>query len=216
MKAAGLKYYTPLEEKINIISHAAGIVLSLVGLVFLIRHAILHGNIWHIFSFSIFGISLVILFTASTLYHSSKSVKLRSRMRIVDHAAIYILIAGTYTPFTLVTLRGTIGWAIFGISWGMAIMGITLKLYFTGKYNIVSTLMYVLMGWIIVFAVKPLISNLPTAGLAWLAVGGTAYTAGAILYSIKAIKLNHAIFHLFVLMAAFCHFVSVYFYVLPM
>jgi len=211
----GIKYYSPLEEKINIISHAIGFVLSFIGLVFLIRHATLYGNVWHIVSFSIFGTSLLILFAASTLYHNSKEPVLRKRMRIVDHAAIYILIAGTYTPYTLVTLHGTIGWVIFSVSWGIALIGITLKFFFTGKYNVVSTLMYVLMGWIIVFAIKPLINNLPVEGVVWLAMGGLAYTMGAIVYSIKTIKFNHAIFHLFVLFAAFCHFISVFFYVLP-
>ncbi|PLX50213.1 MAG: hemolysin D, partial [Desulfobacteraceae bacterium] len=134
---------------------------------------------------------------------------------IIDHASIYVLIAGTYTPFTLVVLDGTIGWVIFGISWGLALTGIILKLFFTGKYNLISTIMYVLMGWVIIFAIKPLIKNLPLEGLLWLVTGGISYTIGATLYSIKKIELNHAIFHMFVLMGSFCHFMSVFFYVLP-
>ena len=211
----GAKYYSPLEEKINIISHAIGFALSIVGLVLLVTFAILHGDVWHIVSFSIFGVSLILLFAASTIYHSSKQPEVRSRLRIFDHASIYVLIAGTYTPFALVTLHGTIGWAIFGATWGMALIGIVLKQFFTGKYSIISTAMYLFMGWIVVFAIKPLINNFPLEGLTWLIVGGVFYTIGAILYGIKRIKFNHAIFHLFVLVAAFCHFVAVFFYVLP-
>ena len=211
----GIKYYSPIEEKINIISHAIGFILSMVALVLLVWHATRHGDVWHIVSFSIFGASLIILYAASSFYHSAKKSELRSRLNIIDHASIYVLIAGTYTPFTLVTLKGTIGWVIFGISWGLALTGIILKFFFTGKYNLMSTIMYVLMGWVIVFAIKPLINNLPLAGLLWLVAGGISYTIGAILYGIKKIKFNHAIFHIFVLMGSFCHFMSVYFYVLP-
>ena len=211
----GIKYYSPIEEKINIISHATGFILSIVAFVLLVTHANLHGDVWHIVSFSIFGASLIILYAASTFYHSAKKSELRNRLKIIDHASIYVLIAGTYTPFTLVTLKGTIGWVIFGTSWGLALTGIILKLFFTGKYNLISTIMYVLMGWVIVFAIKPLINNLPLEGLLWLFAGGISYTIGAILYSIKKIKFNHAIFHMFVLIGSFCHFMSVFFYVLP-
>ncbi len=211
----GTKYYSPIEEKINTISHAVGFILCIVALVLLVMHATQNGDVWHIVSFSVFGASLIILYAASTFYHSAKKSELRNRLNIIDHASIYVLIAGTYTPFTLVTLKGTIGWVIFGISWGLALTGIILKLFFTGKYNLMSTIMYVLMGWVIVFAIKPLINNLPLAGLLWLVAGGISYTIGAILYGIKKIKFNHAIFHMFVLMGSFCHFMSVYFYVLP-
>jgi len=210
-----IKYYSPLEEKINILSHAIGFILSIVALVLLVIYASLDGDVWHIVSFSIFGSSLIILYAASTFYHRAKNPELRNRLKIFDHAAIYILIAGTYTPFTLVTLKGPTGWVIFGASWAMAITGIILKLFFTGRFNLISTIMYVLMGWIIVFAIKPLINNLPVDGLRWLVAGGIAYTAGAILYSIKKIKFNHAIFHVLVLTGSFCHFMSVFFYVLP-
>ena len=210
-----IKYYSQLEEKINIISHAIGFILSMVALPLLVRHAVLHGDVWHIVSFSIFGSSLIMLYAASTFYHSANSPELRNRLNIVDHASIYVLIAGTYTPFTLVTLKGPIGWVIFGTSWGLALTGIILKLFFTGKYDLISTIMYVCMGWIIVFAIKPLINNLPLEGLLWLFAGGISYTIGAILYSIGRIKFNHAIFHLFVLTGSICHFMSVFFYVLP-
>jgi len=211
----GITDYSPIEEKINIISHAIGFILSIVAFVLLVAHANLHADVWHIASFSIFGASLILLYAASTFYHSAKTTELRNRLNILDHASIYVLIAGTYTPFSLITLKGTTGWVIFGISWGLALTGIILKLFFTGKYNLISTIMYVLMGWVIVFAIKPLINNLPLEGLLWLFAGGISYTIGAILYSIKNIKFNHAIFHMFVLIGSFCHFMSVFFYVLP-
>ena len=211
----GIKHYSPIEEKTNIISHAIGFILSIVALVLLVRHANLYGNVLHIVSFSIFGASLIILYAASTFYHSTKKPELRNRLRIFDHASIYVLIAGTYTPFTLVTLNGPTGWVILGASWGMALTGITLKIFFTGKYKFISTLMYVFMGWIIIFAIKPVFNNLPLEGFFWLVAGGMSYTIGAIIYSIKKIKFNHAIFHMFVLLGSACHFVSVFFYVLP-
>ena len=212
---AETKFYSPLEERINILSHAIGLLLSIIAVVLLVTRASSYGNAWHIVSAAIFGASLITLYAASTVYHSATRAELRARLRIIDHATIYILIAGTYTPFTLITLNGTVGWVIFAFSWGMAISGIILKLFFTGRFNLVSTLMYVFMGWIIIFAVKPLIASLPTAGLYWLVAGGLSYTIGAIIYSIKKVPLNHAIFHLFVLGGSICHFVAVYFFVLP-
>ena len=211
----GKGHYSAIEEKLNITTHAVGLVFSVAALVLLVTRATLYGNVWHIVSFSVFGVSLIILYTSSTIYHSATNPVLRSRLRIVDHASIYVLIAGTYTPFSLVTLSGLSGWMIFSFSWAMAITGIILKLFFTGRYNLISTLMYVFMGWIIIFAIKPLVNNLSSEGLFWLVAGGIAYTVGAILYGIKKIKFNHAIFQVFVLLGSFCHFVSVYFYVLP-
>ena len=210
-----MQHYSPLEERTNVISHAVGFILGIVGLVLMVVRASLYGNAWHIVGVSIFGASLVCLYAASTIYHSSKDPKIRARLRVVDHATIYVLIAGTYTPFTLITLNGWVGWVIFGITWGMALTGIILKLFFTGRYNLLSTLMYVFTGWIVIFAIKPLINNLSADGLFWLMAGGVAYTVGAILYGIKKIRFNHAIFHLFVLLGSLCHFLCVYWYVLP-
>lgn len=210
-----IKYYSPFEERINIISHAIGLLLSIVALVLLTSHACLHGNIWHIVSFSIFGTSLIILYAASTAYHRAKKPEIRNRLKIFDHSSIYILIAGTYTPFTLIILNGTVGQVFFYITWGMAIVGIILKLFFTGRYSLISTAIYVMMGWIIVFVLKPLVNNLSIEGIIWLFAGGIAYTLGAVIYSVKKIKLNHALFHILVLIGSFCHFISVYFYVLP-
>lgn len=208
-------HYSRLEERTNIISHAVGFFLGIVALVLMVVRASLHGDAWHIVGVSIFGAGLIILYAASTIYHSARNPKLRSRLRVFDHATIYVLIAATYTPFTLVTLNGWVGWVIFGFSWGIAVIGIVLKLFFTGRYDVLSTLMYVFMGWMIIFAIKPLITNLSADGLWWLMAGGVAYTVGAIIYGIKKIPMNHAIFHMFVLLGSFCHFVSVYSYVLP-
>jgi len=215
MDLKNITYYSPKEEKLNVISHAFGLVLSVIALVLLVVFASLKGSVWHIVSFSIYGASLIILYAASTFYHNSKTPKLRYRLNIFDHASIYVLIAGTYTPFTLVVLNGWVGWTIFGVSWGLALTGVILKLFYIGKYDKISTIAYVLMGWLIVFAIKPLIHNLPIEGLLWLLGGGISYTVGAILYSIKQIKFNHFIFHIFVLLGSFCHFMAVFFYVLP-
>lgn len=210
----GIRFYPQKEEKINIISHAIGFVLSTFALVLLVTKAILYGNVWHIVSFSIYGASLIILYAASTIYHRSKTPANRKRLNVFDHASIYFLIAGTYTPFTLVTLNGTAGWVIFGICWGAAVTGIILKLFYAGQYDLFSTITYVIMGWLILFVIKPLINNLPFDGLLWLLAGGISYSIGAVLYSFKKLKYNHAIFHILVLIGSFCHFVSVYFYVL--
>lgn len=210
-----LKHYSPAEEKTNIVSHAIGLLMSIVALALLVVRAGLHGNMLQVVSVCIFGLSLIALYAASTIYHSAKEPGLRARLRIIDHATIYVLIAGTYTPLTLIALGGSIGWVIFSASWVMAFTGICLKVFFTGRFDLVSTLMYVFMGWIIVFAIDPLMDNLSSEGLFWLFAGGVAYTTGAIIYSIKKIPFNHAIFHLFVLLGSFGHFVSVYFYVMP-
>tara|TARA_R110001583_G_scaffold35585_3_gene118219 strand:+ start:1114 stop:1770 length:657 start_codon:yes stop_codon:yes gene_type:complete len=215
MEKKDIKFYDPKEEKLNVLSHGLGLILSIVALVLLVVYASLYGSAWHIVSFSIYGASLIVLYSASTLYHSAQTPKLRHRLNIFDHASIYILIAGTYTPFTLVVLKGWVGWTIFGVSWGLALTGVILKLFFTGRFDKISTIAYVLMGWLIIFAIKPLISGLSIEGLLWLFSGGLAYTIGAILYSIKGMKYNHAIFHIFVLLGSFCHFIAVFFYVLP-
>ncbi len=207
-------FYTSAEERINIYSHALGFVLSVVALVLLIwKSRSLDKESVYTISVVVYGFSLLVLYAASTLYHRQQNQVKRLRLRVFDHAAIFVLIAGTYTPFSLVTLHGVVGWWVFGISWGLALAGIILKIFFIGKYSLVSTLMYIFMGWIAVFVIKPLMSNLSSDGLLWLAAGGVAYTLGAVLYSIKKIPYNHAIFHVFVLIGSACHFVSVYWYV---
>lgn len=214
MKNEHLTYYNSKEEKLNVITHAIGLVLSIVALVLLVIHASNHGTIRHIVSFSIFGASLILLYSASTFYHYSQNPELRKKLNILDHAAIYVLIAGTYTPFTLITLKGTLGWTLFGITWGIALIGIFFKLFYTGRFDKISTAAYVAMGWIIIFAVKPLLENLHINGLYWILAGGIFYTVGAVLYSIPKIKYNHTIFHVFVLFGSFSHFIAIYFYVL--
>ena len=209
-----LTYYPTTEEKINILTHGLGLLLSIAALVLLVIHASTHGTARHIVSFTIFGASLILLYSASTLYHYSQKPDIRRKLNILDHASIYVLIAGTYTPFTLITLKGWLGWTIFGITWGIAIVGVFFKLFYTGRFDKISTIAYVAMGWIIIFAVKPLIENLPLNGLYWLLAGGIFYTIGAVLYSVKKIKFNHAIFHVFVLLGSFSHFMAIYFYVL--
>ena len=207
--------YSNLEEKLNVWSHFAGLILSVIGLVLLIFRALELENIWAIISFPIFGLSMIILYLASTVYHYSEHPKIRYRLNIFDHAAIYVLIAGSYTPFVLVSLNGTEGYIIFSIVWSIALVGIIFKIFYTGRFDILSTILYLAMGWLIIFSSKSLLQSLDFNGLLWLISGGIAYTIGAILYSINKLKLNHAIFHVFVLLGTFCHFISVYFYVIP-
>lgn len=207
-------FYHPKEERLNVISHLAGFILSIAALTLLVVKAATLGNVWHVVSYSIYGSSLIILYLASTLYHNAKSEKLRSKLNVFDHIAIYILIAGTYTPFTLVTLNGAMGWVLFGLTWGFAILGVIFKLFYFGKYDKLSTIMYVLMGWLVVIAIKPLIQNLSIEGLVWLAIGGVFYTVGAIFYAREKLAFNHAIFHFFVLLGSLSHFVSIYFYMI--
>ena len=212
-KKTNIQFYSPTEEKLNIWSHAFGIFLSIIALVLLIIKAVQQDNIWMMISFPILGVSLIVLYLATTLYHASKEPQKRFKLKVFDHAAIYVLIAGSYTPFTLVSLNGETGWLIFSMVWVMAFTGIILKLFFTGKFKIVSTAMYVLMGWLIVFYFQDLTASLHEKGVFYLILGGVLYTIGAILYSIKKIKFNHAIFHFFVLAGSFCHFLSIYLYV---
>ncbi|TQD39717.1 PAQR family membrane homeostasis protein TrhA [Haloflavibacter putidus] len=208
-------YYPPTEEKWNVYTHAFGLVMSCVGLIFLILRANRLEGYVPLVSFSIFGASMILLYAASTFYHSAKEEKIRYHLNILDHAAIFVLIAGTYTPFTLITLSGFTGWLIFGIVWGIALLGIILKLFFTGRYRLLSTIIYVFMGTIILFAIKPLTEKLPLNGLYWVLGGGVAYVLGAILFSIRKIPFNHAIFHVMVLLGSFAHYMAIYHYVLP-
>lgn len=209
-----VKYYSTFEENLNVGSHGFGLLLGLIGFVFLVVKAATYGDAWHITSFSIYGSSLVILYAASTLYHQAKNPVKRRRLKVFDHAAIYVLIAGSYTPYALITLKDDGGWLLFGLAWGIALIGIILKLFFTGRFTLLSTLAYVLMGWMAIFFITPMQANLSSDGMLWLGIGGVSYTVGAVIYAIHKIKLNHAIFHLFVLFGSISHFISVYFYVL--
>jgi hemolysin III len=205
--------YSKIEEKINVYSHFAGVILGIIGLILLIVKSLGDYNLQSSISFYIFGLSLIILFAASTNYHRTEDIKLRLKRKVLDHCAIYVLIAGTYTPFALGAIGGTQGWIIFVISWTLALIGISLKIFFTGRFKVISTLMYVFMGWMIVFFIKPLTEIIGNEGFLWLLVGGILYTVGALTYSIKKIHLNHAIFHIFVLAGSACHFVAIYNYI---
>lgn len=214
-KPLKIRFYSPGEELLNVVTHAVGLVLSIIGLFLLIKKAYHFQNIKFLISFTIFGASLITLYAASTLYHSTGNLRRRYTFKIFDHIAIFILIAGTYTPFALVTLEGRTGWIILAVVWGIALLGTLLKLFFTGRFKLLSTLLYVGMGWVIIFAIKPLNENLSQEGLWWLMGGGLAYTIGAILYSVSRIDYNHAIFHFFVLLGSYCHFIAIYNYVQP-
>ncbi len=203
------EHYTLGEEIANGITHGIGAAFSIAGLVILVVLAVLYGTVWHIVSFSIFGASLIILYTASTLYHSIQVPQARRILRIIDHSSIFPLIAGTYTPFLLTALRGPWGWTLFGIVWGIALLGITFKIFFIGKLEVLSTLAYVVMGWLCVIALKQMLATMPPQGVAWLIAGGIVYTVGVLFYAIKKIPYNHAIWHLFVLGGSVCHFFAV-------
>jgi hemolysin III len=202
--------YSEKEERLNILSHGVGLVLSCLAFPFLILKATQYQGFWPSISLLIYGVSLIVLYAASTFYHASKDPKRRRKLNILDHAAIYVLIAGTYTPFTLIILEGSLGWSVFGFTWMFAFLGIILKLFYTGRFDKLSTLIYVLMGWQIIFVLDPLIEKFPFQGVQLLFLGGVFYTVGALLYSLKRIKYNHAIFHVFVLLGSWCHFLSVY------
>ncbi len=213
-KYAKIRVYSPLEEKLNIFSHGLGFILAIPATVMLILKASLHGDVWQIVSVSIYGLSMMTLYLASTLYHSAKDHQRRHRLNVFDHASIYLLIAGTYTPFVLVTLRGPWGWSIFGVVWAAAIGGIIFKIFYTGRFDLVSTIAYVVMGSIIVIAIKPLIHHLPVVGLWWLVAGGVSYVVGAVLYMMRKMPFHHAVFHLFVLIGSICHYWAIYWYVI--
>ncbi len=204
-----------IEELVNALTHGTGALLSAAGLGVLVVMACLHGTALHIVSCSIYGATLVLLYTASTLYHSVRSPRLKHAFKIVDHSCIYLLIAGTYTPFTLVTLQGGWGWTLFGLVWVLAAAGIVFQLFFVHRFKILATAAYILMGWLAVFAVKPLLDALPAGGFAWLLAGGIVYTVGALFYLLKRLPYNHAIWHFFVLGGSACHYVAVVLYVVP-
>ena len=205
-----------IEELANSVTHGAGAALSLVGLIVLIVLASIYGGPAHIVSCSVFGFSLVLLYTASTMYHSFQGLHVKRIFKTIDHSCIYLLIAGTYTPFTLVTLKGAWGWVLFGIVWGMALFGIIFKIFYVYRFKILSTLVYLAMGWLVIIPGKTLISSIPTGGLVLLLAGGLAYTGGVLFYVSKKIPYHHAIWHLFVLAGSTLHYFAVMFYVLPL
>ena len=207
-----MKIQTHFEEQLNALSHGIGAVLGVVGLILLIIYE--NSNSLELFSVIVYGLSIIILFTASTLYHWVKNESLKHYFRIVDHISIYLLIAGTYTPVTLITLSESRGWLLFGLVWGIAVVGTILKLFFTGRFGVISTLLYLVMGWLIAFDFSSLVESLATNGLLFLFLGGLFYTVGIMFYAIQKIPYNHVIWHLFVLAGAICHFFMIFLYVI--
>ncbi|MBF5027048.1 PAQR family membrane homeostasis protein TrhA [Planobacterium oryzisoli] len=203
--------YTPLEERLNIYSHLLGALLSVVATVLLVLKA--GEDLSSLMAYIVFGVSMVLLYCASTLYHSARDLKRRFKLKILDHAAIYILIAGTYTPFTVIGLKDHQGLWILLLVWSLALIGVVFKLFFTGKFKLFSTLLYVGMGWIVVFYWPVLSEALSEKARYYLILGGVSYTVGALWYSIKKHPLNHAVFHGFVLLGTFFHFLAIYLYI---
>jgi len=200
-------------EIANSITHGIGFALSVVGLTLMVAVAAINGDARSVVACSIYGTTLALLYLASTLYHSVHSPRMKQVLRVIDHSAIYLLIAGTYTPFTLISLRGAWGWSIFGVVWGLAVAGIFFTIFFIGRWRGVSVAIYLAMGWISIIAVKPLLANLSIGGFRWLLAGGLAYTVGVIFYAWKTLPFHHAIWHLFVMLGSACHFFAVMFHI---
>ena len=210
-----LAAYSPSEELANWLTHAVGAALSVAGLILLVCFSSWYGDVWHVVSSAIFGVTLVLLYAASTSYHSFRSSRVKVVLQKFDHAAIFLLIAGTYTPFVLVTLRGPWGWSLFGIVWGLAVVGVALKFWYAGRFRLVSTLIYLGMGWLVLVAIKPLLASLPSGGFRLLIAGGLCYSGGSAFYLWQRLPYHHAIWHLFVLAGSACHWAAVFFYVVP-
>ena len=207
--------YTRREEYANIATHALGVALSIVALVLMVIYAARYGDPYHIVSVSIFGATLILLYLGSTLYHAVRHERAKYVFRVIDHSCIYLLIAGSYTPFTLVTLRGGWGWSLFGITWGLALAGIVFKVFFTKRFNVLSVATYIALGWLVVIAAEPVFNTVPAGGLGWLFAGGLFYTLGVVFYLWRRIPYHHAIWHCMVMGGSFCHFLAVFYYVLP-
>jgi hemolysin III len=209
------KLYTLGEEVAHALTHGLGVVLAIVGLTVLVARAAVYGTTWHVAGSAVFGATLVIMYTASTLFHSIPLPRIKHILRVIDHSSIYLLIAGTYTPFTLVTLHGPWGWSLFALTWGLALAGVVFKIFSTGRYEKLSLFIYLAMGWCIVLAVKPLMHALPVGGLVLMLLGGLAYTGGVVFYVWERLRYHHAIWHVFVLAGSVLQYFAVLFYVIP-
>ncbi len=207
--------YTRGEQIFSAASHGLGFLLAIAGMVFLIVAASLQADPYRIVSFSIYGATLTFLMLSSTLYHAISNINVQRIMRRIDHISIFLLIAGTYTPFTLVVLNGPWGWSLFGVVWGIAVLGIVFKVFFTGRFEALSLLLYAVMGWAVIVAIKPLCSALSAGALTLIVTGGVVYSLGIIFYAVEKIRYNHAIWHLFVLAGAACHYCAIAIYILP-
>ena len=211
----GTKSYTASEELANSLTHGVGLALSVIGATVLIISAVGTNDAWRIVASCIYAATLIMLYAASTLYHSVRKVTHKEIWQRVDHSAIYLLIAGTYTPFTLISLRGAWGWSLFGVVWTLALIGVLLKSRFGARLPALSTWIYLGMGWVIVVAMRPLSSHVAPAGLFWLALGGVLYTGGVVFYVWEKVRYSHAVWHLFVLAGSMAHFAAVLWYALP-
>lgn len=203
------------EEIANAITHGIGTILSIVGLTLLIVFSVQFGDVWHVVSFTVYGTTMLLLYTSSTLVHSFPHGRVKDLFEIFDHSSIYLFIAGTYTPFLFVIIQGTVGWTLFGVVWGLAVAGIVFKIFFVKRFVLVSTLLYIAMGWLIVLAWDPLASSLAGPGLNLLVVGGVLYTIGSIFYVWRGFPYHHAIWHIFVLGGTITHYLAILLYVLP-
>ena len=201
--------FSKREEIANAIIHGIGAMLSIAALVILVVSAVSKGTAWHVVSFSIFGATMFILYTSSTLVHAFPAGKAKDFFEILDHSSIYFFIAGSYTPILFLVVQGALGWTLFGIVWGLAIAGTVFKAYFVKRFLHTSTILYVAMGWLLIFAWKPLLENMTTQGLVLLAVGGLLYTFGAIFYVWRGFTYHHAVWHVFVLAGSILHFFAV-------
>lgn len=201
------------EEIANSISHGIGLAVAVVGTIFLILRATRHGDTGFTVGASVFCATIIILYLTSTLYHALPTGKAKRVFRIIEHSAIFLLIAGTYTPFTLGVLRGAWGWTLFGLIWGIAAIGVVLKMYYQSAHMRLSTGLYLAMGWVILIAADPLFDRVPTEGLLWLLAGGLSYTAGVFFFAIDSrLRYGHLIWHLFVISGTLCHYFAVYWY----
>jgi hemolysin III len=207
--------YSLGEEIANSITHGVGIILSLAGLAVLTAYACRYGNVWHIVSCSVYGATLMLLYTASTLYHSIQRPRVKTALQGLDHSAIFLLIAGTYTPFTLVNLRGPWGWSLFGVIWGLAIFGIVFQGSLLRRWTLLSLGLYISMGWAVVVAIKPMLGAVGPGGLVLLLLGGLSYTAGVGFYRWHRLPYHHAVWHIFVMAGSIFHFFAIFFYVIP-
>lgn len=203
------------EEVAHAVTHGVGALLAIIGLVAIVARAALYGTHWHVIACSVFGATLVLMYTASTLYHSIPLPRAKRVLRVIDHSLIYFLIAGTYTPFTLVTLHGVWGWSLFGVTWGLAIAGVVFKIYATGRFEKLSLFIYLAMGWCALVAIKPILQNLDTGGIVLTAAGGLVYSGGVAFYAWERLRYHHAIWHLFVLAGSVLQYFAVFFYVVP-
>lgn len=207
--------YPRREEIANAITHGIGAALSVAALVLLIVFSSLKGNAWHVVSFTIYGSTMLLLYLSSTLVHGLRDGKAKDFFEFMDHSSIYLFIAGTYTPFLLVAIRGSLGWSLFGIVWGIALFGVVFKAFFVKKFLFLSTIFYIAMGWLIVIAWNPLTAVVAPQGMNLLAIGGVLYTLGTIFYVWRGFPYHHAIWHLFVLAGSILHFFAILIYLLP-